>query len=620
MAPPPVPRGPRPQPDLVARLLDGYTLDASEMFQLKRNAAEGRDYAYAYPRPDELLARATLPSPLAPIRAPPAQWSVGSDVEMLLNTLTPGSLRAPLLASGHNSGSGRMSMPRTTRQELASGLLSVPSARGHCSAAAPVGGSSLAVTVSRVDVTAQRSPLAVSPRALPLSSRPRNGPFCEACPEHRIELGWSVEGGRRVVGNRKEGGMRSLRAHPAADSSIVVGEGAVGSILGRGIGEAAMGASVERGMRGVTEGAILGRDEGEGTPIDNLGREAVDEGAEKWAATDRPTHCRDEGGWLADGEAAEGGHALRGRACGGESAAKRRRECGGNTLGGRGYVEVSAEGGMAGEPSVSGLVHTTGPSLSSARRCPAGGNEALPDSPASPSIDPLQNLVAPALFDCFGEKTRSIANARAPSAGAAAKLWKGSLPIAPNFCPKPSSPEAYHPDSASALPPSVSASLTPPSVSAVPATVTALFMTPSGSSLAALPPVSARADPPAHASSASLSLPPVSPAVAVLLPVLSPAAGSPVVSSAIAVTPPVSTLQLLPLSLSSHEPAPASSGRPVPSLVSPRGASLAALESIRMPPDAEVLLLSLQTTQVSSAVPSSSHSTKPHYTALALCS
>jgi len=38
----------RPHPDIVARLSDGYVLDAAEMFQLKRDAAEERDFSYAY--------------------------------------------------------------------------------------------------------------------------------------------------------------------------------------------------------------------------------------------------------------------------------------------------------------------------------------------------------------------------------------------------------------------------------------------------------------------------------------------------------------------------------------------------------------------------------------------
>jgi hypothetical protein len=42
-------------------------------------------------------------------------------------------------------------------------------------------------------------------------------------------------------------------------------------------------------------------------------------------------------------------------------------------------------------------------------------------------IDPFQNLLATALFDCFGERTRSISNARAPSAGATAELCTGSM-------------------------------------------------------------------------------------------------------------------------------------------------------------------------------------------------
>jgi hypothetical protein len=42
-------------------------------------------------------------------------------------------------------------------------------------------------------------------------------------------------------------------------------------------------------------------------------------------------------------------------------------------------------------------------------------------------LDPFQNLLAPALFDSFREKTRSISNARFPSAGARAELWKGSM-------------------------------------------------------------------------------------------------------------------------------------------------------------------------------------------------
>jgi hypothetical protein len=45
-----------------------------------------------------------------------------------------------------------------------------------------------------------------------------------------------------------------------------------------------------------------------------------------------------------------------------------------------------------------------------------------------PAIHPFQNILAPALFDCFREKTRSISNAPAPSAGATAELWKGSKP------------------------------------------------------------------------------------------------------------------------------------------------------------------------------------------------
>jgi hypothetical protein len=45
------------------------------------------------------------------------------------------------------------------------------------------------------------------------------------------------------------------------------------------------------------------------------------------------------------------------------------------------------------------------------------------------AIDPFQNLLAPTLFDCFREKTRSISNARAPSAGATAELWKGSIRV-----------------------------------------------------------------------------------------------------------------------------------------------------------------------------------------------
>jgi hypothetical protein len=43
------------------------------------------------------------------------------------------------------------------------------------------------------------------------------------------------------------------------------------------------------------------------------------------------------------------------------------------------------------------------------------------------SIVPFQNLLPPALFDCFGERTRSITDARAPSAGATAELWKGAI-------------------------------------------------------------------------------------------------------------------------------------------------------------------------------------------------
>jgi hypothetical protein len=42
-------------------------------------------------------------------------------------------------------------------------------------------------------------------------------------------------------------------------------------------------------------------------------------------------------------------------------------------------------------------------------------------------IDPFQNLLASALLDCFREKTRSISNARAPSARATAEFRKGCI-------------------------------------------------------------------------------------------------------------------------------------------------------------------------------------------------
>jgi hypothetical protein len=41
-------------------------------------------------------------------------------------------------------------------------------------------------------------------------------------------------------------------------------------------------------------------------------------------------------------------------------------------------------------------------------------------------IDPFKSLVAPALFDCFREKTRFISNVWDPECGGHAEFWKGS--------------------------------------------------------------------------------------------------------------------------------------------------------------------------------------------------
>jgi hypothetical protein len=40
-------------------------------------------------------------------------------------------------------------------------------------------------------------------------------------------------------------------------------------------------------------------------------------------------------------------------------------------------------------------------------------------------IGPFQNLLAPALFGCFREKTRFISKVRAPSAGATGNFGRG---------------------------------------------------------------------------------------------------------------------------------------------------------------------------------------------------
>jgi hypothetical protein len=59
-----------------------------------------------------------------------------------------------------------------------------------------------------------------------------------------------------------------------------------------------------------------------------------------------------------------------------------------------------------------------------------------------PAIDPFRNLLAPAPFDCLREKTRSISNARAPSAGATAEMWKGSMEERSTMRPTPLSARA----------------------------------------------------------------------------------------------------------------------------------------------------------------------------------
>jgi hypothetical protein len=42
-------------------------------------------------------------------------------------------------------------------------------------------------------------------------------------------------------------------------------------------------------------------------------------------------------------------------------------------------------------------------------------------------IHPCQHFVAPALFDCFGERTPSISNLRGPECGGLAEFRKGSI-------------------------------------------------------------------------------------------------------------------------------------------------------------------------------------------------
>jgi hypothetical protein len=79
------------------------------------------------------------------------------------------------------------------------------------------------------------------------------------------------------------------------------------------------------------------------------------------------------------------------------------------------------------------------PRLRFAPFCGAGGkaSHSSPDSPPPRPLlnnfrphrlDPIQNLLAPALFDCFREKTRSIPNARVRIAVSTAEFWKGSMP------------------------------------------------------------------------------------------------------------------------------------------------------------------------------------------------
>jgi hypothetical protein len=55
--------------------------------------------------------------------------------------------------------------------------------------------------------------------------------------------------------------------------------------------------------------------------------------------------------------------------------------------------------------------------LGSWRGCLYGNSES--------AIDPFQNLLAPALFDCPREETRPISNVRRPSAGGHAEFYKG---------------------------------------------------------------------------------------------------------------------------------------------------------------------------------------------------
>jgi hypothetical protein len=50
------------------------------------------------------------------------------------------------------------------------------------------------------------------------------------------------------------------------------------------------------------------------------------------------------------------------------------------------------------------------------------------------AVYPFQNLLDPAQFDCFREKKHSISNGQAPSAGAAAELWKGSIRAGAESC------------------------------------------------------------------------------------------------------------------------------------------------------------------------------------------
>jgi hypothetical protein len=65
------------------------------------------------------------------------------------------------------------------------------------------------------------------------------------------------------------------------------------------------------------------------------------------------------------------------------------------------------------------------------KACEEGGRVGV--TSCALGIDPFRNLLAPALFGCFREKTRFISNVRASSAGATGNfgrgLWgRGALP------------------------------------------------------------------------------------------------------------------------------------------------------------------------------------------------